>query len=684
MDDVTSLADLIEQLERKRTILVDLDRQISTGVSDDDLEAEILESEEIQSELSSTMARVKRLMQQFQQVLTHSPRSSSPSQVQQTTRSPSQVSQTTTRSSSPASSETNTLPTPPQSPVHKEDMAHHHSTRQNPPQRSTSDLDVSDASHTKLHEPQLGINSTVRLPRLDLPTFSGNALEWQPFWDGFNAAVNSNPSISDVQKLNYLRSQLRGEASLVIAGFSLTSANYSHSVVLLKDHYGQPQKLITAHMQALLDLPHPSNTLSSLQSFHDAIERHMRSLSTLGKSVDSYGDLLVPIILSKLPQKTRKNMVRDHDRNEWNLRDLQEAIRKEVRVFESELVTSHPPQNLHPTATFHTGATNNPSQPNAASQRSCTCAFCKGSHSPTKCEVITNRQARKEFVVQKNLCFNCLGRHKVNICKLKHRCCKCNRKHHTSLCTVDSDPEKQDKKESTTDNTTLSTIVSPPATATSLIIYSVHCQMFHAGTNTTLTAIRQQFWIPTARQRIKSLLRHCTTCWRHGGKPYATPDPPPLPEIRTRDSIPFTITGIDFTGALYICQNSTEIKVYICLFICATSRAVHLEVVTDLTVETFLLAFRRFTSRRSVPKIVVSDNASTYLAAADELQRLLQSDHLTELLGRQGVLWHFIPKRAPWYGGWWERLIGLTKISLKKVLGRSRVTLPVLQTLVAS
>ena len=238
MDDVTSLADLIELLERKRTILVDLDRQISAGISDDDLEAEILESEEIQSELSSTMALVKRLMQQFQQLLTHSPCSSSPSQVPQTTRSPSQVSQTT-RSSSLASSETDTLPTPPQSPVHKEDTAHHHSTKQNPPQRSTSDLDMLDASHTKLHEPQLGINSAVRLPRLDLPTFSGNALEWQPFWDRFNAAVNSNPSISDVQKLNYLRSQLCGEASQVIAGFSLKSANYSQSVVLLKDYYGQ-------------------------------------------------------------------------------------------------------------------------------------------------------------------------------------------------------------------------------------------------------------------------------------------------------------------------------------------------------------------------------------------------------------------------------------------------------------
>ena len=85
MDDATSLTDLIEQLEQIRTILVDLDRQISAGASDDNLEAEILESEEIQSQLSSTMAQVKHLMQQFQQVLINSPRSSSPLQVSQTT-----------------------------------------------------------------------------------------------------------------------------------------------------------------------------------------------------------------------------------------------------------------------------------------------------------------------------------------------------------------------------------------------------------------------------------------------------------------------------------------------------------------------------------------------------------------------------------------------------------------------
>jgi len=218
--------------------------------------------------------------------------------------------------------------------------------------------------------------------------------------------VNSNPAISGVQKLNYLRSQLRGEASHVIAGFALTSANYGHSVTFFKDHYGQPQKLITAHMQALLDLPNPSNTLPSLQSFYDAIERHMRSLSTLGKSVDSYGDLLAPIILNKLPPKTRKNMAREHNSNQWNLSDLQEAMRKEVRVFESELGTNYT-QNLHPTATFHAGTTgtpappkssSTPSQPNTTNRRSC--VFCKGSHSSADCKVITDGQARKEFVTQ--------------------------------------------------------------------------------------------------------------------------------------------------------------------------------------------------------------------------------------------------------------------------------------------
>ena len=142
------------------------------------------------------------------------------------------------------------------------------------------------------------------------------------------------------------------------------------------------------------------------------------------------------------------------------------------------------------------------------------------------------------------------------------------------------------------------------------------------------------------------------------------------------------MTGVDITGALYVRDNNEETKVYICLFTCANTRAVHLEVVSDLSTDTFLLAFRRFASRKSLPQIMMSDNASTYTSAAEELSTLLQSEELATVLGTHGVAWKFIPKKASWFGGFWERMIGLTKNCLKKVLGRSRVSLPVLQTMI--
>ena len=111
------------------------------------------------------------------------------------------------------------------------------------------------------------------------------------------------------------------------------------------------------------------------------------------------------------------------------------------------------------------------------------------------------------------------------------------------------------------------------------------------------------------------------------------------------------------------------------LYTCTVTTAVHLEIVTDLTTENFMQAFRRFSSCKSLPKIKILDNASTYLAAADELDELFNSTSLLNALSQRGVTWKFIPKRAPWYGGFWERLIGLTKASLKKVLGRSYVSL---------
>ena len=217
---------------------------------------------------------------------------------------------------------------------------------------------------------------------------------------------------------------------------------------------------------------------------------------------------------------------------------------------------------------------------------------------------------------------------------------------------------------------------------TTLVVYAIHEMQLHAGVNATLTAIRQEYWIPSARRIVRTLLRKCVICQKAVGRPYQAPDPPPLIKARLQEMLPFEVTGVDFTGALYVRDSGREVKVYVCLFTCAVTRAVHLEIVTDLSTETFLQAFRRFSSRKSLPRTMISDNASTYLAAADELKELFTSPLLSDALSRKGVQWQFIPKRAPWYGGFWERLIGLTKVSLKKILGRTFTTLPNLQTLI--
>ena len=194
----------------------------------------------------------------------------------------------------------------------------------------TESTTVTTHTTTPIVSPQL-YNSS-RLPKLELPTFSGDPLNWQSFWDSFEAAVNSNPTLSPIYKFNYLKAQLQGDAARVISGLPLTELNYTQSITLLKQCFGQPEKLINAHTHSLIELPGPTSDLSSLQLFHNITENHIRDLASLGVSKESYSTLLVPIILGKLPVPVRKTLARHHDQTRWTLDDLQAAMLKEIRV----------------------------------------------------------------------------------------------------------------------------------------------------------------------------------------------------------------------------------------------------------------------------------------------------------------------------------------------------------------
>ena len=124
----------------------------------------------------------------------------------------------------------------------------------------------------------IGVN---QIPKLNLPSFGGDYLSWQTFWNSFIAAVDSSPVLSGIQKFNYLRNLLKGEAARVVTRFPLTDVNYLHSVEILKERFGQTQKIVNAHMQSLLNLPTPRNTLIDLRAFYDSIASHIQGLAVL-------------------------------------------------------------------------------------------------------------------------------------------------------------------------------------------------------------------------------------------------------------------------------------------------------------------------------------------------------------------------------------------------------------------
>ena len=176
------------------------------------------------------------------------------------------------------------------------------------------------------------------------------------------------------------------------------------------------------------------------------------------------------------------------------------------------------------------------------------------------------------------------------------------------------------------------------------------------------------------------MINACSLCKRWNCKACTRPQQAALPEFRVKRAVPFENSGVDFSGPPFAKTKSSMSKVYVALFTCCVTRAVHLELVQDLTAATFLCCLRRFVGRRGAPKIMVSDNAKTFKAAAKALRKLFASEEVSDSLTSKGIDWRFNLERAPWWGGFFERLIGLVKVSLRKVLGNSKLTFDELRT----
>ena len=152
------------------------------------------------------------------------------------------------------------------------------------------------------------------------------------------------------------------------------------------------------------------------------------------------------------------------------------------------------------------------------------------------------------------------------------------------------------------------------------------------------------------------------------------------------ESSPFTNTGVDYVGQLYVKNGGNRKKVWICLFTCIAVRAVHLEVVEDMTAEHFPEAFRRFIATRGKPNKIISDNPTTFKAAKNTIDiawnGISRDREVHSYLSENRIEWKFIIELSPWMGGFYERILGITKMALKKTIGKLYLTHTQLQTII--
>ncbi|GBM03662.1 hypothetical protein AVEN_134896-1 [Araneus ventricosus] len=204
--------------------------------------------------------------------------------------------------------------------------------------------------------------------------------------------------------------------------------------------------------------------------------------------------------------------------------------------------------------------------------------------------------------------------------------------------------------------------------------------MCHLGVDGTLTQLREQFWIIKGRQFVKNVLNDCIICRRYKVKT-GTQVVAPLPPDRIQEHSPFDVSGVDFAGPFYV--NDSNTKCYLIIFTCAVIRAVHLELVPNMSTDSFLLAFRRFISRRGLCSVLYSDNAKTFKKANSELRKwwkYINNPEVKKVFASKGVVWKFIVERSPWWGGFWERQIRTIKTCLKKIIGKSSLSIKELET----
>ena len=176
--------------------------------------------------------------------------------------------------------------------------------------------------------------------------------------------------------------------------------------------------------------------------------------------------------------------------------------------------------------------------------------------------------------------------------------------------------------------------------STRLFLTHSHETNSHEGVEYVRSVVQQSFWILGLRNALRRVKNACAFCRKQS----AGPDVPlmaNLPNERVSGNVyPFTNTGVDYFGPVEVIMFRRRLKRWCCLFTCLVTRAVHLEVVPDLTADSCVAALQRFISRRGQPKTIISDNGTNFVGTKkefDEMFKKLERNQLISKCSQKGI-----------------------------------------------
>ena len=202
------------------------------------------------------------------------------------------------------------------------------------------------------------------------------------------------------------------------------------------------------------------------------------------------------------------------------------------------------------------------------------------------------------------------------------------------------------------------------------VVEEAHLVTLHGGVGLTMTKVRSRYWVPRLRRLVRKVRKSCHGCKRFTATAYATPPPGILPTTRTQGITPYQVIGVDYAGPLqYRVSKQKEGKAYVLLYSCSLTRGIYMELLPTLEMTDFLLSLKRFVARRGRPERIYSDNGGTFRGAATWMRAVAKDEILQDYLSINQIRWQFNLSRAPWWGGQFERMIGLVKAALSKTIG---------------